>query len=54
MCSCMLFAAAVSLCSAPGEVRLVECHRRELPQVFQEMDLTDLFIKFVEPCLLHV
>lgn len=35
-------------------MHVVECPRRELLQVFQEMDLTDLFYTFVEPSLVHV
>ena len=44
----------IVLCRMTGEAHVVECHRGELSQVFQEMDLTEIFYKFVEPSLAHV
>ena len=44
----------IVLCRMTGEVDMVECHRGELSQVFQELDLTEIFYKFVEPSLAHV
>ena len=41
-------------CRLTGEVHVVECPKGELSQVFQKMDLTDIFYKFVEPSLAHV
>ena len=41
-------------CRTTGEVHMVECPRGELSQAFEEMDLKDIFDKFVEPSLAHV